>query len=241
MTTRVKMPKGKIGPQFTSKVVPWVETFWHRHKRYPTDTELAAEFNFSAGDLEKLHASKFYRICLEDRGIRIREGRLTDRQVSAITVLSNIHDTRSNTVKLAGLGITPEEYYGWQQDPKFNAELNARTEDVLGNIYPDAVNALGKQVKNGNIGAIKFYFEITGRTQSEEVANMKMFMMRVLEAVQKHVKDPSVLEAIGEEIQDAQRASVAPSLTPTQPAPSSIRAMHARHLEKVNSIPGGKN
>lgn len=232
---KVKMPKGKIGPQLTNKVVPWVEQFWHAHKRYPTDTELSTEFGFSAFDLERLHASKFYKICLDSRGIRMREGNLSEKQIAAITVVSNIHDTRPNAAKLAGIGVTSEEYYGWQQDPKFKAELEARAEDLLGNLYPEAVQALGKQVKGGNINALKFYWEVSGRMDTPELVNVKMMMQRVIEAVQKHVKDPEVLAAIGEEIQNAQRASVA-VVTPAsiESHPSSLRAMHQKHLNQVN-------
>ncbi len=89
-------------------------------------------------------------------------------------------------------------------------------------------------MKNGNINALKFYWEITGRSQSPELVNVKMMMMKVIEAVQKHVKDPAVLAAIGEEIQQAQRASVAIPPAEIPSVPSSLRDQHKRHLESIN-------
>lgn len=189
--------------------MPWVEQFWHTHKRYPSDAELMHHFKWTREELDIVHASKFYMHCLKDRGINFKAGAFTELQQAALTIISNIHDTKPNNVKLAAIGVTPAMYHGWMQDPAFNSELQRRFEDTLDNIYPDAQAALARQIKSGHFGALKFYFEMTGRASSPEVVNVRLMMNRVIEAVQKHVTDPEVLQAIAAEIHQAQAASVA--------------------------------
>lgn len=214
----VKMPSGKIGPNFTRKILPWIENYWHNYGRYPSDVDLMEHFCLSRLDLDRIHASKFYLACLQERGITHKPGFFTELQQAALTLISNVHDTRPNNIKLAAIGVTPEMYNGWMKDPEFFKELQRRVEDILDHIFPDAQAALAKQVKNGNMQALKFYYEITGRASSPETVNIKLMMVRVIEAVQKHVKDPAVLAAIASEIQAAERESSVAAL-PSQPNP----------------------
>lgn len=230
--TKIKFPTGTIGPQFTKKILPWVEQYWFSCGRYPSDAELIERFGFTQLEVEKIHASKFYKECLKDRGIRPPSSSLhfTEKQNAAITIMSNVHDTRNTANKLAAIGVTPQMYNGWMHDPAFKSELQRRVDDVLDHIYPDAQAALAKQVKNGRMDAIRFYYEITGRAVTPETVNVRAMMVRVIEAVQKHVKDPAVLSAIAEEIKSAERASVA-QVKPELPSqPSTIKAMYQEHL-----------
>lgn len=201
MPTKIKMPKGQIGPSVTKKILPWVEVFWHANKRYPTDTELAAEFGLEAVDLMRLKTSKFYNECLKNRGIRQDERFFSEKQVAAIALITNFADQRPTDAKLAGIGVTPEMYNGWMQDRAFKRELQSRADEVLDNVYPEAQTALAKKVRSGDVPALKFYYEITGRASSPEAINLKMTMAKMIEAVQKHVKDPAVLQAIASELQ----------------------------------------
>ena len=201
---KVTLPKGKIGPQATKKILPWVETFYARTGRYPTDLELADYFKFDAGDLMRLHSSKFYNQCLENRGIRREPNFFDEKQVATLALVTNFTDKRSVQAKLASIGVTSEMYQGWMRDTAFKRELQSRADDVLDHVFPEAQTALAKKVASGDVPALKFYYEITGRAQSPETVNLKLAITRVIEAVQKHVKDPAVLQAIASEIQSSQ-------------------------------------
>lgn len=232
MVKQLELPKGKIGPQFTKKILPWVEVFWHTHKRYPGDAELIQQFGFNSLDLQRLHASKYYLNCLHSRGISHKPKYFTEKQVAAISLITNIYDPRPNNAKLAAIGVTPEEYNGWMSNPDFKQELTNRAEEILDNVFPDAQAALAKQVRSGNIQALKFYYEITGRAASPETVNLKLTVVRLIEAVQKHVKDPELLAAIASEIQGvAPVAETVPALPSTV---SPLRAQYAKHLETTN-------
>lgn len=191
----------KVGPKFVNKILPWVETFWHTHKRYPRDEELVHKFGFDQTQLLQLHHSKFYANCLALRGIkREPNADLSAEQVAAITMITNFSDTRPTEVKMAAIGVTEEQLNGWYSDPTFQRELASRADATLDNIFPEAQAQLARQIKKGNFPALKFYYEITGRAQSPETVNVKLAMMRLIEIVQKHVQDPEVLAAIAEEM-----------------------------------------
>lgn len=223
----------KIGPRVVDKILPWVEVFYHTHKRYPSDTELAAQFNLDAVDLQHLHASKFYLNCLRDRGINHQPGFFTPEQVAAISLITNIYDPRPNNAKLAAIGVTPEQYNGWMQNQSFKDELNRRAEELMDNVFPDAQAALAKKVRNGDINALKFYYEITGRANSPETINLKLTMMKIIEAIQKHVKDPAVLQAISEEIHGVTPVAEV-TAGPIQSTPSPLKAQYQKHVEALN-------
>ena len=215
----IEFPRS-IGPKFVKKIMPWVEMFWHNKQRYPTDGELAKRFGWTAEQIEILHCSKFYEDCLKARGITRSSESLDARQVAAISMITNFSDTRSTDVKLAAIGVSPEELNGWYSNPFFKNELAARADATLENIYPEAQAQLARQIKKGSFPALKFYYEITGRAQSPETVNIKLAMIRMLEAVQKHVKDPEVIAAISREMTGA----VAPASEPT------VKELYVGHL-----------
>jgi hypothetical protein len=210
----------QVGPKWVKKVLPWVETFWHDKKRYPRDEELIQKFGFTKNQLLQMHTSKFYKNCLKDRGISLSENAdLSERQVAAISLITNFSDTRSTQLKMVSIGVTEEELNGWYANPVFQRELASRADSILDNIFPEAQAQLARQIKGGNFNALKFYYEITGRAQSPESVNVKLAMMRLIEIVQKHVRDPQVLTAIAEDMR---------GIMPVAPEPS-VRELYERN------------
>lgn len=218
-----------VGPKFVKKILPWVETFWHSNKRYPTDSELAQKFGLTTEQLTMLHGSKYYKQCLRSRGISLRPDDLSPKQVAAITLITNFSDTRPSPVKMASIGVTEEELNGWYSNPEFKRELAARADDILENVFPEAQAQLARQIKKGNFPALKFYYEITGRAQSPEVVNIKMAMNRLIEAVQKHISDPVVLQAIANDMQNI------PEIAPVAAPQAQPLTMAQKYEEFVNN------
>lgn len=200
MGSVVKFPK-QIGPQFANRVLPWVETFWANKRRYPTTDEFCDRFKFTLEQVELLHQSPFWLKCLERRGINYSGADLTALQVAAISLITNFSDRRSIPVKMAAIGVTEEQINGWYCDPVFQRELASRADASLNYSFPEVQANLIRQIQKGNFQATKFYYEITGRATTPEQQNLKQTVQILIEAVQKHVKDPAVLEAIASEVQ----------------------------------------
>jgi len=196
--------KWNYGPKFTRYAMPWFETYWHSKHRYPSNQEIIERFGCSLEALQQLHKSKFFLTCLESRGIappNSDDWFLSDKQIAAISVLTNFNIVASPVAKVADLGVTEEELNGWYQNPNFQKALADRADNILGNVRADATTSLARLIKKENFNAIKFYFEITGQAQTQEAINVKQAMQILIEAVQKHVKDPEVLSAIAAEVQ----------------------------------------
>jgi hypothetical protein len=198
-----KYPK-TIGPAFSKKHLPWFETYYHKHGRYPTDSEVMTYFGWSLTQVKSLSVNKFWLGCLDRRGM-VRPNYdisvLSDRQNTAIAIITNWSDTRSPVSRLADAGITEQELQGFYSNPHFMKELVARSEASFNHLAPAATAQLGRAIQKGNFQAVKFYYEITGRASSPEAVNVKRAMQVLIEAVQKHVKDPTTLAAIAAEVQ----------------------------------------
>jgi hypothetical protein len=202
--TKNKFPKGGIGPQFVNKHMHWFETFWHTHKRYPTDADIITEFGFTVEQVLVLNNSKFWLQSLDRRGIRRplqehEKPQLTDKQVAAIALITNYSDRRPIQARLNAMGVTEEMLHGWQKDPVFRDALTLQAEDVFANVAPVAQVRLAQQIDKGNLNAIKFYFEITGKAETPETINVKKTLQTIIEAVQKYCT-PDQLNAIQEEV-----------------------------------------
>ena len=219
-----------VGPKWVNKVLPWVETFWHSHKRYPRDEELIAKFGFTQVQLMQMHEAKYYKLCLESRGITREVNNLSARQVAAITLITNFSDTRPTEIKMASIGVTTEELNGWYANPTFQRELASRADSILDNVYPEAQAQLARQVKKGNFPALKFYYEITGRAQSPETVNVKMAMMRLVEVIQKHVQDPEVLAKIAAEMRGIPELNPNASISGGAAAPVAAKELYDGHV-----------
>lgn len=196
-----------IGPKFIDLYMPWFESYWHLNKRYPSDADIAQQFGWDQLRIGYLNSHKFWLACLKRRGITapnaslLNRWELTERQVAAVAIITNFHDKRSPVARLSEIGVTEQELQGWYSNQKFLNYLNARSEDALANVASTANIELARLITKGNFQAIKFYFEITGKAQSPEAINLQRSAQVLIEAVQKHVKDPAVLQAIAEEVQ----------------------------------------
>lgn len=198
-----ELPKNGLSIKFINKMLPWVENFWATKKRYPTTNEIIAQFGLPRDEVLYINSNKLWLNCLKRRGIRapnVAEDFLSTKQQAAIAVVTNFNDKRHKDLKLLSIGCSLEEYNGWLSDPTFKSALNARSDEVLNHIGVDANIGLANLIQKEDFRAIKFYFEITGKAASPEAINVKQTMQILIEAVQKHVRDPATLEAIASEV-----------------------------------------
>lgn len=167
---------------------------------------------------KNLYASAFYKRCFKKanfrnalamRGISLRgldgpdAGKLTEEQlVVANTMLDRLGDTRSSKKKLAELGITSTKWEAWLRDPVFQSYLRTRSEALLGDNLHEGHLALLDRVRSGDTNAIKFYYELTGRynPNAKDNVNVASVLSMIVEVLQRHITDPSLLKAIAEDI-----------------------------------------
>lgn len=129
---------------------------------------------------------------------------LKPEQVAAVNAALDYSDKRPLHVKLKALGVTMAQWNNWKKNPHFNAYHNERAEGLIDSSIPETHAALLSQVSRGNMRAIEFNYQLTGRfdPRKESEINVQATMVRLVEAIQRHVKDPEVIKAIAAEFQE---------------------------------------
>lgn len=161
--------------------------------------------------------AEFRKQCL-DRGISLRglevvpennsvtgwkEYMLTEEQLTVANVLLDLTDTRSSKKKLQDLGVPTARYQSWLRDPSFQNYIRSRAESTLGDNQHEAHLALVDRVRSGDMSAIKYFNEITGRyvatADRGNNVDVTMILIRTLEIIQRYVSDAAIQEAIATE------------------------------------------
>lgn len=182
-----------------------LEQYWYQHAKLPSQEELAKDGI----------SPKYYRKCMKNRtfrkqlsmlgvvddpdDIKLVAWQLSELQLAAANVMVDMLDGRSAKTKLSDLDIDTSTWQGWLRNPEFQSYLRARSETMLKENMHEAHAGLLARVRAGDVSAIKFYYELTGRyvPDRETGLNPMETVLRVIEVVQKFVKDEEALKAIG--------------------------------------------
>lgn len=168
--------------------------------------------------------SPLVRQSLEARGINwnpvSKTDRLTPEQIAAITLLIDISDRRNIKEKLASLGLTYSRFYGWKKQPHFMEAYREASEKLYAETLPEVHKSVIQEAVNGSYQHQKLMLAISGRwdekKQAEEM-NVKYVLMRVLEILQIHVRDPETLQAIAGEFETLLNPDKPKAITSAQP------------------------
>lgn len=190
MTTEIEKPKRTPMTHEMLVGLSRIEQDWHRY----------GEFRVPPGfDLEAAYANESFRYGLKVRGIQapksVTSVGLTEEQTAAILTVLNWDDKRTRARKLQELGIKTATWNGWMKQPEFRDYVMNLTVNQMQDALPVAHESLVKAMEKGSTEAIKFYMELTGRHTGDAstMQNVKMVITRLIESIQRNVKDPEVL------------------------------------------------
>lgn len=135
-----------------------------------------------------------------------REKALTPLQLIAVNMMLDLIDQRSEKKKLQDIGVSTAQWQMWLKDPTFAKYLHQRAEAMLGDHQHEAQLALLDKIRMGDINAIKYYNEMTGKYKPETasspstnmVTDFKQLLIRILEVINDEVNDPTVAFKIAE-------------------------------------------
>jgi hypothetical protein len=146
-----------------------------------------------------------FQAALEKRGLEFQNDSkfLTPTQLLLVNMLLNVEDKKSLRQKLDLLGINMAKYQTWLRDPVFHNYLTMRTEQLFENSDHDAYKSLIQAVTRGDVTAMKLFFEMRGiySPRLDVNVNIESIVYRLVEVVGKHVKDPAILTAIADEVE----------------------------------------
>lgn len=186
-------------------VVTFIEQFWHDFGNFPDDNVIEQNVGsaFNLYGLDGMQNPTFQK-ALRNRGIVFKSqsqtknpiSRLTTEQMSAILTVLDFNDKRSRRAKLASVGSNTQQWNGWMKDERFKAYYDK----MASKIFHDSIDLVQEGVisaaERGSVEAARFYYEATGRSMSPEVQNLKVLLARLVESIQRHVKDPTTISRI---------------------------------------------
>lgn len=131
---------------------------------------------------------------------------LTPIQLMVANAMLDLVDTRSQKKKLQDMGVSTAQYQMWLKSPVFSDYLKLRAEAMLGENQHEAHLALIDKVRMGDMKAIAYYNEMTGRytTQSSstpgtsQVTDFKNLLIKILEIINDEIQEPAAAMRIAE-------------------------------------------
>lgn len=201
-------------------LIVFLEQYYLTNSALPT-REAAVQLGLDEMIYTSSIKDKVFRNALVERGIPVgafdldkdrsvqnwRDYALTEEQLTVANTMLDLNDNRSRRKKLSELGISTAKYASWERDPTYQAYLRSRSESLLGDSQSDAHLALVDRVRSGDMSAIKYFNELTGRhvpvgaRASEGVFDTKMVLIKVVEIMQIHLSNqPEVLQAIANDL-----------------------------------------
>lgn len=194
------------------EVLHFIEQEWLLHGAIPTTAETERRGVSDGPYYRKCLNNADFRHALIVRGISVQglpgekgdlKGVLTPEQLVAANTMLDLRDNRSQKKKLTELGITTSKWEGWLRDPVFQNYLRQRSENLLPDNLHESHLALLDRVRSGDVTAIKYLNEITGRyvPNATDKVDVNAILARVLEVIQRHVTNPDQLLAIAKEFE----------------------------------------
>lgn len=189
-------------------LLSYVEQVFWETGQIPSHEITVRATDLTLQEVQKTWEEPYFRYHLVQRGIDLTPTTqfrkfLTPRQLALANALLDTHDQRSVREKLKELSISTPTYNSWMRQEAFRAYLSKRVEATFQNTSTTAKQRLSELVDQKDLGAIKFYLEMVGEynPKLQVDININTVMVKVVEVIATHIKDPIVLEAIATDLE----------------------------------------
>jgi hypothetical protein len=167
------------------------------------DSVLAQDAKLSRDDVVLVWGSSKFQRALVDRGIRVSaDPGLSLRQEMFLQAYLNPLNLRTPQVLAKQMKISLSELDGWLRDKEFASVFAAKSEANLAKYLPLADQALGQLVQSGDMKAITFLNQLTGRFDPSQrgAVDVGAVLLQVQDIVLRHVRDPITKRNIAREL-----------------------------------------
>ena len=188
-------------PSSEEMILSFIEQHFYLTGELLSAEKAYQEFGIPVGMFNKVLKDPGTREALEEKGMvfsRYEEDNwtgkaLTPKQLAVANSLLDLTDTRSEKKKLQDLEVHTLTYNAWLRDPVFKKYLAERAKQMIGDNEHQVDLALIDRIKAGDLKAIAYYNEMTGRFVPQRANASQVDIQNVL------VK---VIEIIAEEVTD---------------------------------------
>jgi len=153
--------------------------------------------------VETVWPSAKFQKALETRGISTTKNpNLTLRQEMYLQAYLNPMNLKTPQVLAKQMKISAVELDGWMRQKEFAKAMSAKAQDNLDKFIPMADQALGQLVQSGDMKAITFLNQLTGRfdPNRQGAIDITSIMMQVQDVILRHVREPEVKRNIAREL-----------------------------------------
>lgn len=167
----------------------------------PTPEDVKKFTNLPLDKVQKIMGSPAYGRACEARGINFGHV-LTQQQELALQVLLDPTIKGGLEKRLKKIGISMAVYRAWLKNPIFRKYMDEVAGNILKDLENDMAVALAGRAADGDLNAIKYAWEVTGKynPQDRQIMDGQRLMLQMVEIIKKHVKDPEILNSIGNEL-----------------------------------------
>lgn len=179
------------------------------------------EYGYEKAVFDKLAASPSVHAALLERGVNVKaiapdseiakalgRSKLTPIQLIVANSMLNLIDTRPPKKKLTDAGVTPYQYQAWMKDPDFRNYMHERSEGLLEDVSHEVMLSLIDKAMSGDMKAVSYYHEITGRFISQSGTNagqgsshdLQNMIVRIIEIIVDEVDDFDTATRISERL-----------------------------------------
>lgn len=197
---KFNLPKG-VGEKTFRHIVGAANTAYVAVRGIPTIDQI---YDYSDKRVTKATISKTvltdeFKDAMTQRGIPWRADDYTGistEQMYCIQILTDpTHKAKTLQAKLKLAGIPYQKYRNWLKQPTFERYLNNLTEGMLTDHVGDLHTVLMNKALNGDINAIKYVHELSGRhdPNQQQVKDLRIIVDRLIEIISEEVTDQQVL------------------------------------------------
>lgn len=208
----------------------WLEQYYLLNGALPTNDEAEQQGIDKVLYVGALKKDLFISALL-DRGVPARLFRdapvgLSEEQLLVVNSLLDLTDNRSRRKKLAEAGVPTQKFESWLRDPVFSKYLTERSEALLSSGQHEANLALMDRVRAGEMNAIKYFNEMSGRfvqasRSGTSAFDSKLLIIRMVEVLQIHLADqPELLQRIAQDLLQLSEGDIG---TPTMIRPPTVK------------------
>lgn len=175
-------------------------------------------------DIELVWQTGKFQRSLEDRGIAsTKNPNLTLRQETFLQAYLNPLNLKPPQTVAKQMKISTIELDGWMRQKHFAEAMSAKSEENLRKYIPMADQALGQLVQQGDMKAITFVNQLTGRfdANAKSQVDVSALLLAMQEIIQKHVRDPITRRNIARELISLAQGNSSSTVIP-EPMPDAI-------------------
>lgn len=178
--------------------------FWTQKGSLPSVVEVARAFNANPVVIRNMVEDAKFRDILVRRGLPLSlTGVLSPEQFKCIAILTDPTVKGNQAARLKQAGVAYNTYKAWMQQPEFRRNMTQMAEQILENNLAGVNMGLVNAAERGEVAAVKFFYEVTGRYDptDKKVMDVMGVLSGVVEILSAEITDTEVLGRIAAKLQ----------------------------------------